>query len=293
MSENGNGLNFEANEALRKNLQEARTPDEIRDLLHAAVEQSPELGIARDPQTGQFVRRDTPPAAQVEHAEEEEQEHILTITLGGHELTFTGSMKDVEAAAENARIVFEATQPEPGEVAAREKTPDEIGRQVVERAEAELALRRGEITAAEYLEKTNAVQEFLAERGFDLDQAAGEQYERSWAEATQEFLNGPLGSDWPGGPKNLNIIGMKLQELGLTEATDKVAALGAAFEQMKKDGLVFSTEPTEEQLKAETANMTPQEILEHWKEAQGGDPEKANDAFVRIHSSTGSGLFGK
>ena len=65
MSENA--LNrMTADAALTRDLnQPDLTFDEMKRLLHNAVERSPDLGLARDPETGQFVRRDPlTPAAQ-------------------------------------------------------------------------------------------------------------------------------------------------------------------------------------------------------------------------------------
>ncbi len=108
-----------------------------------------------------------------------------------------------------------------------------------QRTQLDTEFRMGRITVEQYLEKTGAVGTYLTERGFTLDDVkatAERKYTESWASATEAFL---LNSDWPGGERNLKLIGNKLAAMGLTEAEDKLAALNQAYAALKADQTLF------------------------------------------------------
>lgn len=115
--------------------------------------------------------------------------------------------------------------------------------------ELELKFKRGEVSTAEYLEQSGAVRDYLEKQGTSLE-ALKEVIEsnrdsktvQSWQEATEQFLKSAVGADWPGGAQNLSIIGLKIAQLGLVEAEDKVAALAQAYNAMKQEKLVFPGE---------------------------------------------------
>jgi hypothetical protein len=279
---------------LEKDINRATTFEDIRALLENAASRS---GIAdRDPQTGQFVRRDPlTPAAQT--VPEEEKQINKTEVIGGKEITFAGTALEVEQQIGNAYKVAEALRPEvetPAPVvprSARAKTPAESEQEVLDRTEAHLALIRGEITIEQYMDRTHAIDTYLAEKGFDVEAAGAQQFEQSWATATQEFLNNtPEGQSWKGGQKNLEIIGNLIQSHGLVDAQDKVAALRAMAAEMRAKGLEFDGDYTPQQVNEMTDKATPVEILEAWKAAQP-DSETANAEFVRLHS--GGRFFNK
>jgi len=284
---------MQADAALERDLKKAATPEEIRELLERAVSRS-NLGVRRDEQTGRFVSAqtaETQPPAEEQH---EDAGHVFSkvLKIHGQEITVEAASElELERQVTQAYRIAEAVRPSGEEVTPRQRQSD-AAVEAMNQVELKLQFQRGEISPADYIEKSGALDSALAARGFDLEAAANKQTEQDWAAATDEFLNGP-GSDWPGGAANLKIIGTQILAMGLQDAPDKVAALSAAWEEMKKDGTVISPEPTEEQLIEATNGMSPTEIIEKWKTAQGYDPEKANDAFVRQNSSSGSGLFGK
>src|SRR5579871_187385 len=247
---------MQADKALVRDLEKATTPEEIRDLLHAAVDRS---GIAaRDEVTGQFVRRDPlTPAAQTVHADEPKQ--ITKVEkIGGRDITFTGTELEVAQQITAAYRVVEALTPapEPQVRITQQKTKAEIEREISDRAELDLQFRRGQLTTEEYLTRTNAVGEFLAQRGFDLEAAAKAQYEKSWAEATEEFLhNTEEGQSWKGGQRNLQQIGTIILAHGWDNAADKVAALRAAAKEMREKGLEFDGDVSPEEIIKMTEQM--------------------------------------
>jgi hypothetical protein len=277
------GFQMKADAALTHDLEKATTPEELRSLLHASLERS---GIAsRDEVTGQFVRRD--PLTPAANVQTDEPKQITKVEkIGGREITFSGTELEVEQQVIAAYKVAEALTPapEPRVPVVRQKTQAEIEREICDRTELDLKFRRGEFTTEEYLTQTNAIGQYLTDRGFDVEQAAAAQYEKSWAQATEEFLNNtPEGKSWKGGSRNVTQAGTLLLAHGWDKATDKVAALRAVAQEMREKKLEFDAEMSPEQLIALTDKMSPTEILEAFKQGQNGDSEAANQEFIRLH----------
>jgi hypothetical protein len=164
-----------------------------------------------------------------------------------------------------------------------------------------LKFKRGEISPADYLEQSGAVADYLEKQGVPIETlqlTASKQFEQSWEDATKQFLHCAEGASWPGGQQNLEVIGLTIANLGLTEAEDKRGALVQAWKEMQRKGTIFDPGPSPTDVLKATASMTPAEILQAWKEQHGGenaDPNAANQAFVKAYSSSGSGssLFGQ
>jgi hypothetical protein len=279
---------------LEKDINKAVSFEDIRSLLENSVERS-DLGVTRDTQTGKFIARDPliPVAAQTVAAADEQV--TRTETIGGQGFTFTGTALDVEKAIGDAYKIAEAVRPVEPPVtprSVRAKTQAEIERDICDRTELDLQFRRGQLTTAEYLDRTNAIGEFLESKGFDVEAAALAQEAQSWQQAVDTFLQTtPEGQTWKGGQKNHEIIGNLILSRGLGNSADKVAALRTLAAEMREKGLEFDGDVTPEQMIEATDKATPQEILEAWKEKQG-TPEDANSEFVRIHGGTG-GLFNR
>jgi hypothetical protein len=178
-------------------------------------------------------------------------------TIGGREFAFEADSElELANIINNAyRVAYAVQTPEPQVVepvvdpAVAAKAAEDAA---VAKVELELKFKRGDISAADYIEQSGAMADYLAKQGVPLDalrnavarnQDAAE--EQSWEQATQIFLNSPAGETWPGGQKNLALIGTTLLALGLENATDKVAAYAQAYEQMKATGMIFPGEAEE------------------------------------------------
>jgi len=99
---------------------------------------------------------------------------------------------------------------------------------------------------------------------------------------TAGFVASPEGADWPGNAKNVEIIGVKIAELGLTDAPDKFAALFQAYEALKATGVLFESDDPKAQI---SKDASPEALLEAWKSGvriSGADP-----------SASFSSLFGR
>lgn len=296
MSQDGFILKGDKN--LERDINKANSYEEIRGLLENAAARS---GIAeRDPQTGQFVRRNplTPASQTVDPNQPEEKTFTKVVNIGGQDFEFSASSElELEQNIRGANEVASAARTEAArQVATASATPHvktqaERERELGDRVELDLKFRRGELTTAEYLERTNAVGEYLQSNGVSVSELAAQ----SWSAAVETFLHSSDGADWPGGTQNLSVIGTQILSMGLENAEDKSAALAAAWAEMKKKQMVFETGPSEEQIVAETANMSPAEIMAAWREHFGDDTDAANAQFMRDHSNTrsSSSLFGK
>ncbi len=283
---------LQADKNLEADIMKCKTPEEIQQLLANAVERS-NLGLTRDLTTGRFVRTEQAIAAVVQAAAAAPREFKKTEVIAGTSLEFVASSE-----AELTRQILDANR-----IAATladanrsERTSRDAQQEVMDKVDAERELRLGTITTAEYLERTNAIENYLASQGVDVGKISSEQYAQSWAKASEEFKR-TTGADWPGGQKNLLLIGDKIAALGLTNATDKVAALTQAYEALKATGTLFDADVSQAEVEAMTANATPAEILQAWKERQniqGGDATEANQEFIRtFQNGRSSGLFGR
>jgi hypothetical protein len=139
------------------------------------------------------------------------------------------------------------------------------------RADLELRFKRGEISTDEYLAQSGAIERHLAAQGVDMEalrEVGAKKFEQSWEQATQEFLQSPLGRTWVGGEENKNILGQLIASNNLSETDDKVGALAAAFEFAKENGLLVEN-PEVEVRKAISGATSFEEIMEHARRSVG------------------------
>lgn len=94
-------------------------------------------------------------------------------------------------------------------------------------ADLESRFRSGQMSAADFISQSGVIEKRLAER-------AGEEIRAGWEQATQEFLNSPEGSNWPGSSM-LPRISQIIAENGLENAGDKTAVLKEAWALIQKD----------------------------------------------------------
>jgi hypothetical protein len=196
------------------------TTEEItRYMKQLALEQ----GLIRPLNEGSQILVDVPQSARP-------QQVTKTITVNGETKRFTGA---TEAEVDAAQIAFFRTlnsQQRPHDPATGQfVSPADQGKRdkdaavrTAAAADLELRWKRGEISGSEYLEKSGAMETYLANRGLDVEslKAAAEekradaQVVQSWDEATKQFIkNNP---DWPGGENLKTAMAYKLAELGLT-----------------------------------------------------------------------------
>ena len=247
------------NDDLTKAVQGALDPADIRAaILAEAAKQTTAATTAAAAQTAAETQA-AEAAAAADRAAAAATVFTCTEIIGGREFMFSeASQAELDRAVANAYRVAYAVQTPTEE---RVETPDPVAVAEAERraaeerasnlADLELKFKRGEISTADYIEQSGAMDEFLAKKGVPLsalkeavDQTQNSQFEKSWAQATEEFLRSPAGADWPGGNQNLQIIGMQIQSMNLLDAPDKVAALVRAYNAMKESHMVFPAEQT-------------------------------------------------
>ena len=227
-------------ENLELKIAEATSHEDIQTLLHA------------EPQG--TVERAAKPARTEPESQSEAVVYTRTETIGGREFTFEAdTAAELDQMVLNAyRVASAVSEPEPKVTEAPVIDP---AVETMRRVELEMKFKRGEISPAEYIEQSGAVAEYLASQGVPVEALKKtvetqelHAVEQSWGDAVDVFLKSSAGADWPGGDKNRELIGLKLQQLNLIDATDKVAALAQAYTSMKQTGMVFDgSAPTQEQ----------------------------------------------
>ena len=220
------------NPELEKAVHDAVDSEGIRSAVLAAAEKQ---GIFR----GDKVKNPVAASEAVDDAS------VFTRTeiINGKEFTFEGGSElEVARLVNNAyKVASAVSQPAPV-VEAPKVDPAQAQ---IDKVELELQFKRGEIDADTYLEKSGAVASYLEKQGASIkelkevvEEKRARSYTASWEDATKVFLSEPT-NDWPGGPRNLELIGLKLAALNLVDAPDKVAALHQAYDALKKDQMLF------------------------------------------------------
>jgi hypothetical protein len=175
----------------------------------------------------------------------------VSVSVGG--MTFSGSQQEVDAQmlayfrAASARGELTTTndttpRDEKGRFAREPQHPNtDEGTRAADKALLELKYKRGEIDTASYIQQSGALDDYLQQVGVDVQGFKQNQREvQNWASATQEFLAGPLGADWPGGgPEVIEAIGQKISELGL-ENSPSAASLRKAWDSLQADADAFA-----------------------------------------------------
>lgn len=241
------------NDELAKAIQEAVSTADVKSLLIAEAERQLATKTALDESqaVAEKAAADKIAAdkAAADAAAVAAQVFTRTEVIGGRSITFTaGSDSELDREVLNAyKVAYALREPE---ATATTVDPAEAARaaeaEVLAKTELERKFRANEISAADYIEQTGAMDKYLEKAGVSLeslqkvtqaDQSA--KVVNSWKSAAEAFKLTPAGLDWPGGDKNQELIGLKIAALGLTDADDKVAALNIAYAEMKRTGLYF------------------------------------------------------
>lgn len=286
------------NDDLTKAVSSALDPSEIRAAIIAEAEKQ---GLAADQNAADQKAAEKKIAeekAAADAAATVPENFTRTEVIGGKEFTFDAATElELERLVNNAYKVAHAIQQTPPAPQVEPPVPQPTAEeQAAAKAELELKFKRGEISTAEFLEQSGAVDEYLSKRGVPIDalkaavdrnQESTEQ--QSWETATQKFLNSPAGADWPGGYKNLELIGMIISsQPTLLNADDKVAALAQAYNFMKTKGTIFPNTPA---LEPAPAPVVPVPVVATASAAIPGAPPAA-PAAPRA-AATSSSLFGR
>jgi hypothetical protein len=265
-------VNVEMNEALQKAIADATHPDVIKARVHEALEQQVAAKAEADAAAAKATEDAAAAKAAVDTAAAAaaNASKVLTRTenINGVNIDFTGASEaELDRAVLNAYKIASAfrpneTTPTVDPAIAQKAAADAAAAKAAANAELELKFKRGELSATEYLEQTGAVAEYLAKQGIpveelraQIEQSRGNKEIQSWEEATEVFKR-TVGADWPGGNRNREILGYKLAELGLTDSSDKVAALGQAFAAMKASNMIFNDDGTQQTV-TPTVTTTP------------------------------------
>jgi hypothetical protein len=263
------------------------TPEIQKALETADVEQIKSImadaAVAQGLATRDYYSPDVLLPTELANAAPKKFAKVLTINGEKHVLEGESEAALLAAEANLYRELFSQPAPAVTETPARdaatgrfvERTDDNTASDAAAKAELELQFKRGEITAAQYIQRSGAVTEYLQNEGIDpaaLREVSGKRLADSWASATEEFLAGP-GASWPGGDANKNTLGRILTEQNLIDAEDKVAALAAAYRYAKDNNLLVET---------------PESVLVQ----KIGSARTAEELREALHGGRTSGLFG-
>ena len=241
---------------LKAIIEAATDPEVIRNAIVAEAEKQAAAAVVDEKTAADKVVADKAAADKAAADAAAAQTFESVETIGGKEFTFTaGSQAELDHMIANAYKVAYAVQPTERVVeqfvdpaVAEKQAADKAAADAVAKTELELKFKRGEISASDYIEQSGALASYLERQGVPLSELKkaveankGNDYEKSWQEASADFVKTSAGADWPGGEKNLEILGLKIVALGLSEAKDKVGALAQAYADMKRTGMIFPT----------------------------------------------------
>lgn len=249
-------LSVEMNAEIQKAVTAAMSPEAIKEALLAEAQrqQAATQQTEADKQAAAAAKADADKKAAEAAAAANQPVFTRTLTINGRDFSFEADTElELEKLVNNAYAVASAYQQTPEPVQQTQDEPTEAQKkaaadaEIARRADLELKFKRGEISTADYLEQTNAVEEHLAKKGISIEKLKEtvehtelEQEKNSWASATTEFL---ATSDWPGGDRNLNLIGMQIEKMDLLNAEDKVGALRQAYAELKSKNMLFVETP--------------------------------------------------
>lgn len=212
-------------------------PEEIKAILHqAAIDQKLAVPDAFSPEV-------LIPTALADNAP---RKLGKVVVLNGvkHILEATDEAGLLRAESELYR---EALQPQQSDTAEPLAQPRDSSGRFVSAEEAaalaslELDFKRGSISTDEYLTRSGAIERHLEAQGISPDalrEVSNEQFAQSWASATEEFKS--RHPEWAGGENNRDVIGQILADNNLVDAEDKVAALEAAYNAARENGLLVA-----------------------------------------------------
>lgn len=248
---------IDLNDEITKAISEAVNPADIRAaiLLEAEKQNATSQQLAADQATAEKAAADKLAAEQAA-ATAAPTTFSRTEVIGGKSFDFeAGSELELERLVTSAYKVAFSVQPDP----TKEKTVDpaiaaaEAKRlaeeEAANKAQLEVDFKLGNITAADYIERSGAMGAYLEKQGVSLDKLKAvvnedqdKHFAKSWEDAGEQFKVSAVGKDWPGGEKNKEQLGLLIVSMGLIDATDKVGAMAQAWAKMKDRNMIFPNE---------------------------------------------------
>jgi hypothetical protein len=234
---------------LEKEISEA-LPDQIKSIMaRAAIEQSL---VTADPYNPQLLHP-------TELADHSPRKFGKVVSINGVKYAIEGRSPEELANAETSlyQQVLEGGDNNNEQARdaqgrfVREQTPEEKAAselEVAKRADLELAWKRGDITAEQYLEKSGAINTYLTEHGMNPDALATVSdaiYQNTWQAATEQFLNSEAGADWPGGADNLALAAQILEQSPELMKQPSAEALATVWQYIKENNLALPNPETE------------------------------------------------
>lgn len=294
---------------IAKALSAATTPDELRGVLEGEVTRQfndaqktgatttadPTADAAKkvaDDAAAATAAADAKAKAEAEAAKTAPQAFTRTESINGKDFTFeAGSELELERMVNQAFKIGQQFKAEQDEIVDPAIAAADAAKKAATEAaflvDLELKFKRGEITGQDYIEKSGAISKYLESQGIPVaelkntvEKGRTETYENGWKTATETFLGSAAGADWPGGARNLKLIGTKLAAMGLTDAEDKVGAITKAYAALKADDILFPPETTAEADAAKAADAAAQKAAADAAAAVAGKVDPATVSNV-------------
>jgi hypothetical protein len=232
------GETFDA--AFQAKLDACTTPEMIKSLMH---ENEISRGLVKPDWDPTFLNPVEPP---------QPTGLARSVVIAGQKFVIEG--KTETELAQNEANLYRKVFAQPAATAQTEEQPRNERGQFVRaedaaaKAELDLAFKRGDISASDYLQRSGAVADYLANAGVPLEELKAsvaekqsQKFNQSWADATAEFLS---HSDWPGTEINRTKISETIMALGLVDSPS-VESLQRAYDHMKKNNLLVANPATE------------------------------------------------
>ena len=262
---------IKATPSVEAEINAAQSVSQISEILHRAAldqklyEPDPYDRDGKDWSTMRIVPQPAQQAAQTAALSK-------TITVNGITYALTGTAEDLTRLETELYRAALQTKTAPSQEQPRDAASGRFVEQHVDDAaetnrlaDLQLRFQLGQLDAASYIRESGAITSYLNEQGVDIDALKEfsatkqtERVEKSWASATEEFLQG-AGASWPGGTANQQKIGEVLLQMDAAESPS-AENLARAFAYMRSNGLIDNTESQTHE--AISSARTPEELRE-------------------------------
>jgi len=256
---------------LEKRLNAAQSGAELQAILH---EEAVRQGLCVPDEADPYVMIPTAKAEALEAGTFKNLSRTITVNGTAHVLEGADEASLVRAELELFKQVFAdnpagATRDERGRFvsdAGRGKQDEAAAQaEIVRKADLELKFKRGDISTADYLAQSGAIEQYLGVSAEDLRAAATEKSHQrvtnDWATATTQFMNTPEGRTWPGGEANKEKMAEILEQMGADPNAENIRR---AYKYMQDNNLLVASEYDVEAERNRRINdaRTPEEMKE-------------------------------
>lgn len=248
-------------------LRNAKSPEEIREALHAAAIDAALVVPDAFDRTVLLPVDQPQPKKFAKVVILDGEKHILESDseqgLVNAELELMRAKFHPQANAGQSQNQQQPRDAKNGQFLPRRDAADDAQRadeaEAVRLAELDLKFKRGEVSAAEYIKQSGAVDDYLAAKGIDAEALAEASQRRESEAAEREVAKFLETSDWPGGEANQETMGQILLENNLPATAESMCQV---YKFMKGNNLVKPNEAVEREKELRERVQNAQSIEE-------------------------------